>query len=73
MVIPDLRTVRNAVSCGFGLSVLPDYLCQDWVDNKRLTLILKPSKAVTNQIWLAFRKSERQTVKIQMLYKSLYN
>ncbi|BAZ12797.1 hypothetical protein NIES4071_46310 [Calothrix sp. NIES-4071] len=72
LVIPDLRAVRDAVSYGFGLSVLPDYLCQDWVDNKRLTLVLKPSKAVTNQIWLAFRKSEQQTQKIQMLCDILF-
>ncbi len=69
LVIPDLRAIRDAVSYGFGLSVLPDYLCHNWVDDKRLTLVLKPSKAVTNQIWLAFRKSEQQTQKIQMLQK----
>jgi DNA-binding transcriptional LysR family regulator len=71
LIIPDLRAVRDAVSYGFGLSVLPDYLCQEWVNNNRLTLVLKPSKAVTNQIWLTYRKSERQTVKIQMLHKNL--
>ncbi|OKH53196.1 LysR family transcriptional regulator [Calothrix sp. HK-06] len=71
LVIPDLRAIRDAVSYGFGLSVLPDYLCRDWVDNKRLTLVLKPSKVVTNQIWLAFRKSEQQTQKIQILQKLL--
>jgi DNA-binding transcriptional LysR family regulator len=71
LVIPDLQGIRNAVSCGLGLSVLPDYLCQNWIENQRLTLLLKPFKPVTNQIWLAFRKSERQTHKIKMLLELL--
>jgi hypothetical protein len=31
--------------------------------------MVKPNKAITNQIWLAFRKPERQAHKIQMLHK----
>ncbi|MBW4444540.1 MAG: LysR family transcriptional regulator [Plectolyngbya sp. WJT66-NPBG17] len=66
-VIPDLRMIRDAISQGLGYSVLPDYLCADWVAAGRLTLILKPEKAVTNQIWLAHRKSERRSQSVQFL------
>lgn len=67
LIIPDLRAIRQAVECGFGFSVLPDYLCADWVKANRLTLVLKPTQAVTNRIWLAFRKSERQLPKIKRM------
>ncbi|MEL7316403.1 MAG: LysR family transcriptional regulator [Cyanobacteria bacterium J06559_3] len=67
VVIPDLRTIREAIAQGLGYSVLPDYLCRDWVANKQLTLILKPEKAVTNQIWLAYRKRERRSPKVSLL------
>ncbi|MEG3860717.1 LysR family transcriptional regulator [Microcoleus sp. herbarium12] len=67
LIMPDLRAIRQAVECGFGFSVLPDYLCANWVTEKRLTLVLKPAQAVTNRIWLAFRKSERQLPKIQRM------
>jgi DNA-binding transcriptional LysR family regulator len=60
-VIPDLRSIRSAIGRGLGYSILPDYLCEKWVADRRLTLILKPSKAVTNSIWLVYRKSERQS------------
>jgi len=60
-VIPDLRSIRGAIAQGLGYSVLPDYLCENWVLNQQLTLILKPTQAVTNQIWLAYRKKERQS------------
>ncbi|BAU11618.1 transcriptional regulatory protein LysR family protein [Leptolyngbya sp. NIES-3755] len=64
-VFPDLRTIRDAVSQGLGLSVLPDYLCADWIEQDRLMLVLKPEKAVTNQIWFAYRKSERRSQSVQ--------
>ena len=71
LVIPNLYGIRDAISYGFGLSVLPNYLCQSWIENQRLTLVLKPLKPVINQIWLAFRKSERQTQKVKMLLELL--
>jgi DNA-binding transcriptional LysR family regulator len=60
-IIPDLRGIRSAIASGFGYSILPDYLCSEWIDREIIKLILKPTKTVTNQIWLAYRKSERQS------------
>jgi DNA-binding transcriptional LysR family regulator len=70
-VIPDLRSIRSAIGHGLGYSILPDYLCEKWVTDRRLTLILKPSKAVTNSIWLVYRKSERQSQLVMELRKWL--
>jgi DNA-binding transcriptional LysR family regulator len=67
LIIPDLRAIGQAVECGFGFSVLPDYLCADVVTENRLTLVLKPMQAVTNRIWLAFRKYEIQLPKIKRM------
>ncbi len=67
LIIPDLRAIGQAVVLGFGLSVLPDYLCADLVTENCLTLVLKPMQAVTNRIWLAFRKSERPLPKIKRM------
>ncbi|KAF3888097.1 MULTISPECIES: LysR family transcriptional regulator [Nostocales] len=69
--IPDLRSIRSAISLGLGYSVLPDYLCKEWIAENRLTLVLKPAKAVTNHIWLAYRKSERQSQQTAMLLNLL--
>ena len=67
LIMPDLRAIRQAVECGFGFRVLPDYLCADLVKENRLTPVIKPAQAVTNRIWLAFRKSEIQLPKIQRM------
>ncbi|MBW4557216.1 MAG: LysR family transcriptional regulator [Trichormus sp. ATA11-4-KO1] len=70
-VIPDLRSIRTAIAHGLGYSILPDYLCREWIAAGKLKLVLKPTKAVTNQIWLAYRKSERQSQKTTMLFNLL--
>ncbi|MFK8181847.1 MAG: LysR family transcriptional regulator [Phormidesmis sp.] len=66
-VIPDLRGIRRAVAAGLGYSVLPDYLCTPFISQKRITPILQPSKAVTNTLWLAYRKAERQSQQVLQL------
>jgi DNA-binding transcriptional LysR family regulator len=66
-----LRSIRSAIGHGLGYSILPDYLCEKWVTDRRLTLILKPSKAVTNSIWLVYRKSERQSQSITQMVEWL--
>jgi DNA-binding transcriptional LysR family regulator len=71
LVLPDLRMIRQAIAAGFGFSVLPDYLCEEMVADHRLTLVLNPTQAVTNQIWLAYRKSERQSHRVALLLEFL--
>ncbi|MCU0524979.1 MAG: LysR family transcriptional regulator [Elainella sp. Prado103] len=66
-VMPDLRSIRAAIAAGLGYSVLPDYLCIDWIAEKRLALILKPTQAVTNQIWIAYRKQEYQSQAVAIM------
>ncbi len=72
LIIPDLRGIRQAVAYGLGCSILPDYLCENWVQENRLKLILNPVNAVTNEIWLAFSKSNIQMPQIQFL-RELFN
>jgi DNA-binding transcriptional LysR family regulator len=67
LVIPDLCSIREAIAQGLGYSVLPDYLCEEWIAQGRLTLLLQPTKAVTNSIWLAYRQSERQSQQVRLL------
>jgi len=72
-VIPDLYSIRSAVMQGLGCSVLPDYLCREFVAQGQLTPILQPDKSVTNTIWLAYRKAERQSQSVLFLKGCLLN
>jgi DNA-binding transcriptional LysR family regulator len=71
LVLPDLKMIRDSIAAGLGFSVLPDYLCAEMVEVKALTLLLNPSTAITNQIWLAYRKSVRQSRQIVLLLELL--
>jgi transposase len=67
----DLREILNAifyrVDNGCKWRALPHDFCTAWVNHNSLTLILKPIQAVTNQIWLVYRKSERQSQAVTLL------
>ena len=67
LILPDLQMICQAVSAGFGFSVLPDYHCKEMVESDHLTLILDPNQAITNQIWLGYKKSEKQSPQIALL------
>ncbi len=67
LILPDLRGIRQAIESGFGFSVLPNYLCEEWVRDNKLTLILKPVNAIKNQIWFVTRKGDRQKLKTKLL------
>lgn len=71
LVLPDLRMIRDSIVAGLGFSVLPDYLCKDLVEAQKLTLLLQPSAPITNQIWLTYRKSTRQSRQIVLLLELL--
>jgi DNA-binding transcriptional LysR family regulator len=71
LVIPDLRSIRQAIIAGLGFSVLPDYLCAAELKSGALSLLLSPTPAVKNQIWLAYRKADRQASTIEQLLKLL--
>lgn len=81
VVIPDLRGIRAAVTYGLGFSVLPDYLCEDGLQSGQLTLILTEGHtqlpvpvtpvSVTNDLWLAFRKSDRNAPLTQSMLTTL--
>jgi DNA-binding transcriptional LysR family regulator len=71
LVLPDLQMIRQALTAGFGYSVLPDYLCESMVAANQLTLVINPATPVTKQLWLAYRKSKRQSYQVELLVEFL--
>lgn len=64
-VIPDLRTIKEAVKSGLGISVLPDYLVKREIEAKNITELWRAPQPVTNSIWLAFRAVDYDDTLIQ--------
>jgi DNA-binding transcriptional LysR family regulator len=71
LIVPDLRAVLRALEFGAGVSVLPDYLCRAALNSGSITELWKPEMAVTNDLWLAYRKTDGQRSQIQSLLEKL--
>lgn len=71
LIIPDLHTIAKAVEEGAGISVLPDYLCRKHIEAGYLRVLWEPSQKVTNDLWLAYRRIDRNDAKISHLRQVL--
>src|SRR5690606_30918357 len=55
VVVPDLRAVREAVAAGAGISVLPQYLCEDAIAHGPLIVLHRPTTLPENTLHLVWR------------------
>jgi DNA-binding transcriptional LysR family regulator len=67
VVMPNLHAIRRAVESGWGISVLPEYLCKASVKAGRLKLLWKTPQTVSNDLWIAYRKVDRNSLEIDKL------
>ncbi|MES9862454.1 MAG: LysR family transcriptional regulator [Candidatus Thiodiazotropha sp. LLP2] len=72
MIIPSLILIRKAIECGKGISVLPRYICEQSLETGRLTILWQPEEPLTNELWIATRKVDRNKQELQQLVSLLY-
>lgn len=71
LVIPNLHAIGKAVELGYGVSVLPEYLCRSALEAGRLHVLWTPSRPVANELWLAYRKVDRHDPAISRVRERL--
>lgn len=71
LVIPELRSMIRAVELGFGLSVVPLYLCQTALDQHRLQIPWTPPQPCVNQLYFACLRDRLRQPEIQALLQVL--
>jgi DNA-binding transcriptional LysR family regulator len=71
VVIPNLHAILGTVEAGWGISVLPEYLCRASLKAGRLKLLWKTQQAVSNDLWVAYRKVDRTNPGIARLVRVL--
>lgn len=71
LVMPNLHTIIKAVELGYGLSILPDYLCRRGVEAKRLKRLWSPPSTVSNELWFGFRSIDRSNLTVKEFRDSL--
>lgn len=55
-VIPDLREIARTVAAGLGMSVLPRYLIEDMLVDRRLVPLFSPQIPPLNTLHVATRQ-----------------
>jgi DNA-binding transcriptional LysR family regulator len=66
LIVPDLRAALRAVELGAFVSVLPDYLCQDAIQQGRVQVLME-SIGERNTLWLVRRKTDLERPELQEL------
>jgi DNA-binding transcriptional LysR family regulator len=73
IVVPSLLLVRKAVEFGFGISVLPRYLCDESLTTGRLNVLWEPEDPMVNDLWIATRKVDRNKSEIEQFISLMRN
>jgi DNA-binding transcriptional LysR family regulator len=71
LIIPDLRIMLQAVEHGYGITVLPQYLCRRSLAAERIRVLWQPSRPVVNQLWVATRRVDRAKPELQQICRAL--
>ena len=71
-VVPDLRTVVHAVEHGFGVSIVPDFIGNPAIAQKRVVEIWPIQELIPSDQWtIAFRELDIDRPSIAQLVKAL--
>jgi len=70
-LIPNLSAIGRAVAEGLGVSILPSYLCVDEIKNGHLSNPWKPGRPITNDLWLGYRRVDKNRPELGRLYDLL--
>ncbi len=72
LTVPDLRAVRDAVSLGMGISILPDFLCQSALEAGALQQLYPSPDVAPVERWLiAYREIDADRAELGELLQAL--
>ncbi len=60
-IVPDLLMLRSAIELDLGISILPDYLCQDEINSGRIKVLYNPESQPSNTLYLVLRREYLHT------------
>ncbi len=67
IIIPNLHSILKAVELGVGVSILPSYLCQKAIKERSIYTILEPNPPIINELWIGYKKIDKNSENIKTL------
>lgn len=71
MVIPNLHAILKAIEQGKGISVLPDYICQEALENNTIKILDQIDYSLSNTLSFGYKKMGNNRLLIQKFLESL--
>jgi DNA-binding transcriptional LysR family regulator len=71
IIVPDLRSVLNAVLAGLGISVLPRYLCASELKRGELIILYRPEPRPANHLHLVRSRNRQRSATVRHLHDVL--
>lgn len=71
LILPDLHALLKAVQMGVGITLSPDYLVRSAVEAGLVKRIWRSPKPILNEIWLAYRKVDRNRPELAPVLEAL--
>ena len=63
-ILPNLHAILHAVGCGYGISVLPLYLCREALGAGNVKILWVPEDKVVNGIWIGQRTIDKNNLAV---------
>lgn len=73
LVISDLWAILEAVRAGFGVSVLSNYFCQEYLDNHELEILYETDKNPSHFFYLGWKQGALRDPKLKFVYELYKN
>lgn len=73
IIVPDLLMILRAISSGFGMSILPTYLCEEALNQRTAQILWQPENPPANQLYLTCRRERLGAAEIQAFFSLMLN
>jgi len=65
LITANLHTILKGVENGIGLSVLPDYICKNAINEGKVALVHKPEVPITNTLYFVYKSVKKESVLVK--------
>ena len=70
-IVPNLQSILQTVKEIECVTVLPNYLCKEAIENKEIILLHKPPFPIENKLYLSYENSSKNSLLVQELLRVL--
>jgi DNA-binding transcriptional LysR family regulator len=67
LIIPNLHSILESIKDTGGVSILPQYLCEESIEKEEIVLLYKPLSVIENRLYLSYEEGVSNRLLVQNL------